>query len=829
MSDFTDVMPEYDESDISSPERLEVVRATPNLFFPDLEYAGLTHAAIEPIDNSIDELWVMHKAGTVGSIEVVLCPDVERETFQFVIRDNGRGIPRNKLFDCVTKLSSSGKRNSRAYMKSSAGQFGYGLKGTAGTSNMFRTITKRPDCIGAVYVNKGLHADSATIIDDPQDATGTLTYYEPDKTIFVGVETYSQSRYTDIITRLERLSYFYPFNIQFKISNVPVSNDLWIAPAGMAWDMADDLIRNANVIFDSSTFDKNKWLLNTLKVRNPVLWEVNLHKELSADPEDRLSYNLRVLYSGQERQYGRIGLINSLPIDSITSDHLSVVQKALHAQLAKRITNPKVKAWYIENGTSLPIHIVAEVRYKEGRMAGATKMAFIDATFREACGEDLDTKLNAIKDHVDLLFSEIYPSIEDAYIASMRGYKSNKDRKNRLLNISDERFKDCDTKDRSKAELFMVEGSSAGGLILDRDTQGLIQLQGKPLNGIKVSTDQLVRYSAVSKDPIYKDLMEVLNIHPGCTDLSNLYFDKLIILTDADSHGRHIASIVISNLCDICPEFVASGKVYIALPPDYGITYKKSADNVRTYHRNLNEVEIYLAMHYRYIYDIKLMIRNCHDKYQELDDIQFINFAKIVKNIGLILDNMEKEFSIPAMLIYQLTLVSQYLEKGRVNTQQIADALQAESVIYEPIDHILTISVASSDYVIPLHRLRERMYQRLTTILGAIQSRWLSIKISAKNIPGYKDVEVTPAQLYALFSEIDKLFYIEKFKGLAGMSPEDIYKTCQDPATRNLTRITKVSDIDGIYDLLGKDTRARQSIITDRKGAVKLDRALGIW
>jgi DNA gyrase/topoisomerase IV subunit B len=293
------------------------------------------------------------------------------------------------------------------------------------------------------------------------------------------------------------------------------------------------MMENAVVAFSSTTFDREEWLRRYLGVSRPFAWEHRVERQANA--QSSLTYDVRLYYSKAEPGFSRFGMVNSVPIDSLASNHLSVVVQTLTRLMAKRIPSKDVQTFFVDS-YRLPVYMAVEVKYEGAEFTSTTKTGFTSADFREEYGayltEQLTTKAGT--EAIDALYELLAKDIEDKYIAAVTGQTKSKVQGRLFQDLNfPKKFTDCNTTDRTQATLFIVEGDSAGGGIKDLrdgDTMGLYTIRGKPYNALTDPNPVL----EIQKDPIYQDIIRIVGLNPRNPDLNGLYFDKIVVLTDAD-------------------------------------------------------------------------------------------------------------------------------------------------------------------------------------------------------------------------------------------------------------------------------------------------------
>ena len=806
----------YTEANIKSLEGLEPVRKRPTQFLPDTEAGGITHAAKEIIDNSLDELaQLLGPHLSSGILRITLCRDIARGTFQLIIRDNGRGIPIGSLVRVLTQLSTSGKYDTTAY-KTSAGLFGQGAKVVAGTSFLFRSLSFRPDGIGSLFVKQGQHAPKPDI-SKATDETGVTTVYEPDPIIFTGLPEYAEYGYIGLLDLLKKYVFFTPYPIEFRISDKPISPDVWEVSNTKAIDILRKAETAADLIWAAAVHDRDEWIRHYWHLIRPFAWKYEFHK--TTPIVDMLhDYRIKLFFVKFEQKGGVFGMVNNVPIDNPTSNHLSVVSNQLTTHLAKRIADKAVRTYFQESFT-LPIFIAADVRYEGAQFAGTTKNGFTSAPFRESYQAELTLHFSSPEGTraLDELFVLLKDTIESSYMQSLSSMGKVRPNMNRLflsLKRPDD-FNDCSIKDRSKAELFVVEGQSAGGAVgQDPETQATLRLRGKPENVITHPGDQREMLRLILKNDSYQDFFKIINYDPLKPTMTNLHFGHCLLMMDGDAHGRHIAAILIGTFWVAAPELVKAGFFSIVAPPYYEVWAGKKK-TASTYVRDQIDLPQWktLQIYNREIFiDIEYMYGETKTV-SRLTPEQLVPFVIKIDEVGRAIENLANEFSIPGLLVEALTRVSYYLSPETMNIAHIKEELGANRVEYDVHINTLVISIGREDYVIPLYHVRDRLCDQVSIILQRIEWRNWNIYVSSKRNKDLQDMPMSIYQLYELFKTMDRLVSVKVLKGIGSMNSTEVATICMDPRNRRVYKITSPGDVDVIFDLLGDDPQPRKDLM----------------
>lgn len=808
---------------------LQIVRRRPTEFLPDLEHAGISHLIIELQDNAFDEATLK---GAGGCVDVMICVDQKRKTFQCVVTDNGRGIPLEKLMASFTVPHTSGKYDTDVYTYSS-GLFGVGAKVSAGLSNRFRAITCRgKEGSASVLINKGEH-DAAARREKNAPVHGVTVILEPDSTMFTGVETYTTDGWPALLERIRKYAYFHQAKIRFLMTEQPIADAVWTASNAEAISICRQHIDAANVIFDSHNFNREEWVRKYFNINRAFTWSHIVQR--AADKVSSMAFTVQLFFSDTEHNAGRFGMINAVPIDAPASNHISEVMVSITNSLAKRIQKKEVRKFFIEQ-YKLPLHIAVEVKYEGAQFSGTTKHSFINAAFREEYGGYLTSHFSRSSGAaaLDGLYDLIADDIEQRYVASVSGQTkaSHSARGWQELKYG-EKFKDCTTTDRTRAELFIVEGDSAGSGIRskrDGETQAIYTIRGKPYNGIKQLTSNDITDAVVSiqSDAIYHDIVKIIGLDIRNPDITKLRFARIIVLCDADADGRHIASTLFGNLYTLCPELVTSGRIQLVIPPYYSVTYTGRGGSKRKQYivDKISLIHWMTQNAYKPSIDIEVVFSHPDPSNPNkmtttrtpLNGAEYDGFILQVMKIGEIMQNLAKELVIETHVLEMLSRITQHLDPRWVNAETIKKLLNADRVLYESAGHILTISIGRDDYTVPLHRVTERLYEELLPVMNTIHWRQLETYITFKNHSPDEKAFVSISSLYAILKSFDDLFYVNQLKGIGSGDPQDTYDICMNPAHRTVYPITSMDDVSVIPQLLGKDSEYRKRLLVGKTG-----------
>ena len=590
-----------------------------------------------------------------------------------------------------------------------------------------------------------------------------------------------------------------------------------------------DLTKSAAVLFSEETFDRKAWLQTYWGLNRPFSLQHQISDTVSASITGRNARDVTVHYDVQiytvkfDQIGGRFGMVNNIGIDDPKSTHFLVVSDSLKIALSGFIKDSLMRKFFIDE-YRVSIFLAVDVKFPGAEYSGTTKNAFISREFRNIYEPSVRARLSEPGGmaFVAALYQELASDIEDKYTKTMTGVTPVKNR-NRLFEEFDglsDRFSDPTTSDRSKAEVFFVEGSSAGGSEgCDRETQGIYDLNGKPYNAVRREDKVRESLIALLDKSMWKEIVAITGLDPKKFNREALHFGKAWnIMTDADDHGYHIASIMISDFYVLNPDILNSGIVQLVLPPLYSLEYKGARRNKepRVYLRDENELEVWMATKvYMDHYDISIRSDGLDNTIRRLRDKQCVDFLRIILAIGEAISSIADELVLSdyPLVVERLTRITAYLEPGQVDVVKINEILGIDKVSYVEADHILILTIGRNDHIVPLQNVRKRLLEAVLPVMNRIQWRTTQIYITPKRSSEGKDIPVSIMDLYARLRKLDGQFKIRRYKGLGDMPAEDKKRTCFEAESSNIRRITSIGDVRQIFDMLGDDSAPRKRLL----------------
>ncbi len=545
----------YSASNIQVLEGLEAVRKRPAMYIGDISFKGLHHLVYEVVDNSIDEAL----AGYATHIEVTINKDNS-----ITVVDNGRGIPvdmhekehKSALEVVLTVLHAGGKFDKGSY-KVSGGLHGVGVSCVNALSSYLRAEVRRD---GKVYMQEyafGKPTTELTVIGE-SDTTGTTVTFLPDDSIF----TVTEYDYDTLANRLR---------------------DLAFLNAGIRLILTDMRKIDADGNPRSETFYSSEGLSqfveyldsNKESLINDV---IHLNTERQGIPvEVALTYNT----SFNENVYSYVNNIHTIE----GGTHLAGFRRGLTSTLKKYAEDnkllDKIKVEVSGDDFREGLTAVISVKVLEPQFEGQTKTKLgnseVNGAVSAAVSEALRNYLEEHPRQAKIIVEKVALAAQARH-AAMRA-RQNIQRKSPLTGGGlPGKLADCSSRHAEDCELFLVEGDSAGGTAKqgrNRTFQAILPLRGKILNVEKAMDHKILDNQEITS--LYRAMRVTIGTDddPMEVNISRLAYHKIIIMTDADVDGSHIATLLMTFFFRRMRPIIEQGYLYLATPPLYKCTRGK--------------------------------------------------------------------------------------------------------------------------------------------------------------------------------------------------------------------------------------------------------------
>ena len=542
---------EYSASSIQVLEGLEAVRKRPAMYIGDIGEKGLHHLVYEVVDNSIDEAL----AGYCTDIEVTI-----NEDGSVSVRDNGLGIPtdyhekegRSALEVVLTVLHAGGKFDKGSY-KVSGGLHGVGVSCVNALSTLLIAEVHRDGKIYRETFSKGVPTSKLEIVGECSDRGTTITF-KPDGEIFTHTTEY---KYEILSNRLRELAFL---------------------NKGIQLTITDKRVKDEQGGYLSETFHSKDGLKEFVQYLDATRGEPIIESIIYLDTEKNgVPVEVAMQYndSFSENVHSYVNNINTIE----GGTHLTGFRRALTRTLKKYADDSgmlaKLKFDISGDDFREGLTAVISVKVAEPQFEGQTKTKLgndeVAASVDQAVSEALANYLEENPKDAKAIVGKVVLAAQARHAA--RKAREAVQRKTPLSGAGlPGKLADCSSRDRSIAEIFFVEGDSAGGTAKqgrDRNFQAIMPLRGKILNVEKAQEHKMWENEEI------KNMFQALGVTIGTEEdskalnLEKLRYDKIIIMTDADVDGSHIATLMLTFFFRKMKELIENGHVYIATPPLY--------------------------------------------------------------------------------------------------------------------------------------------------------------------------------------------------------------------------------------------------------------------
>ena len=542
---------EYSASSIQVLEGLEAVRKRPAMYIGDIGEKGLHHLVYEVVDNSIDEAL----AGYCTDIEVTI-----NEDGSVSVRDNGRGIPtdyhekegRSALEVVLTVLHAGGKFDKGSY-KVSGGLHGVGVSCVNALSTLLIAEVHRDGKIYRETFSKGVPTSKLEIVGECSDRGTTITF-KPDGEIFTHTTEY---KYEILSNRLRELAFL---------------------NKGIQLTITDKRVKDEQGGYLSETFHSKDGLKEFVQYLDATRGEPIIESIIYLDTEKNgVPVEVAMQYndSFSENVHSYVNNINTIE----GGTHLTGFRRALTRTLKKYADDSgmlaKLKFDISGDDFREGLTAVISVKVAEPQFEGQTKTKLgndeVAASVDQAVSEALANYLEENPKDAKAIVGKVVLAAQARHAA--RKAREAVQRKTPLSGAGlPGKLADCSSRDRSIAEIFFVEGDSAGGTAKqgrDRNFQAIMPLRGKILNVEKAQEHKMWENEEIM------NMFQALGVTIGTEEdskalnLEKLRYDKIIIMTDADVDGSHIATLMLTFFFRKMKELIENGHVYIATPPLY--------------------------------------------------------------------------------------------------------------------------------------------------------------------------------------------------------------------------------------------------------------------
>jgi DNA gyrase subunit B len=790
----------YDAQDITVLEGLEAVRKRPGMYIGSTGPMGLHHLVYELVDNSVDEAL----AGYCTKVSVTVHPDNS-----VTEADNGRGIPVAIMEKeglpavqvVLTVLHSGGKFGDGGGYKVSGGLHGVGVSVVNALSEQLHVEIRRDGHVYSQDYSRGTPlgelVEGEKLAGD--ESTGTTVTFLPDAEVFETLDF-------DILTLEERLRETAFLTRGLEISIVDERGEGHSATfryEGGIEDFVAYLNENKETVHRKVIFFSGESDEGAAEIA--VQWNSSYQESVHS-----FANNINTREGGSHMSGFRSALTRTL--NKYARDHGLLKDK-----------DGNLSGEDVREGLTA----VISVKLRDPQFEGQTKTklgnpgmaGFVESIVNTGLGEFLEENPSEAR-------AVIMKSVQAQRAReAARKARDLTRRKSALENSTlPGKLADCSVKDPSLAELFVVEGDSAGGSAKqgrDRNTQAVLPLRGKILNVEKSRIDKVLQNTEIQA--------LITAIGTGVRDefnIENARYHKVILMTDADVDGAHIRTLALTLLFREMKELIEEGYVYIAKPPLYKL---KQGSRERYIEKDSELEEILLADKWE-----KIDVFDRHGTQLKLTEARWQRFSRLLKQYEGWALALRGHYGHGAV---------QFLEESSLLSEQVSTAEEAvawlaragldgdthATELLGDEDGVIRVKAVEAKTGFALtHRLKHelfdsqeyrqlaRVHQQLVELAGspAFEVRLGDAQETATSFESLREAVMTVAQ---------KGIKLQRFKGLGEMNAEQLGETTMAPATRTLAQVTldDAFAADRIFSkLMGDQVEPRREFIEENARAV---------
>lgn len=545
----------YDASSITVLEGLEAVRKRPGMYIGSVSTKGLNHLIYEIVDNSVDE----HLAGFCDTITVTLEADGSA-----TVTDNGRGIPVGMHEKGIsaerlvfTTLHAGGKFDNTAY-KTSGGLHGVGSSVVNALSTRLTATVKTGGCI---YEDKYERGNPVTElvngllpVKGKTRESGTTINFLPDDTIF----DKTRFKEDEVKSRLHETAYLNPkLTIHFSdLRGAAPERVTFHEPEGIT-GFIKDMNKNQEAVHDVIYFQGES---DGISVEAAFQYINEFHENVlgfcnniyNSEGGTHLT-GFKTMFTNVINNYAReLGILKEKDVNFTGAD--------------------------VRNGMTA----VISIKHPDPRFEGQTKTKLDNQDAAKVVSKITGDEITRFFDrNLEILKSVISCAEKAAKIRKTEERaKTNMLTKQKFSFDSNGKLANCESRDASQCEIFIVEGDSAGGsakMARNRMYQAILPIRGKILNVEKASIDKVLANAEI-KTMISAFGCGFSEGYGNDFDISRLRYDKIVIMADADVDGAHISNLLLTLFYRFMPQLIFEGHVYIAMPPLYKAMPSKGAE-----------------------------------------------------------------------------------------------------------------------------------------------------------------------------------------------------------------------------------------------------------
>ncbi len=797
---------EYNAEAIKVLKGLEAVRKRPGMYIGDTDDGtGLHHMVFEVVDNSVDE----HLAGFCKKIHVVIMPDNSVK-----VTDDGRGIPVDLHKESgvaaaevvMTELHAGGKFDHNSY-KVSGGLHGVGVSVVNALSTWLKMEIHRDGGIWYQEYEKGVPKGALARIGDTKKH-GTSIHFMPDPDVFANIKF----SFDILAQRLREISYLNPgLEITIEDQRLEGKKKTFMYEGGIA-----SFVQNLN---------KNKTVINP----KPIY----IHSE-SDDGQVEVAMQWHDGYN--ENVFCFTNTIRNRDGGTHLSGFRSALTKTINAYAEQENLLKNMKVGLSGDDCREGLTAVLSVKIHDPKFSSQTKDKLVSSEVKRLVEQAVSAKLAEYFEEHPSEAKAVVAKVVDAARARDAARKAREivRRKSALDSAAlPGKLADCQTKNPEEAELFIVEGDSAGGSAKqgrDRRTQAILPLRGKILNVEKARFDRVLSSEAIAT------LIMALGTGVGDEkfDLNKLRYHKIVVMTDADVDGLHIRTLLLTLFFRHFPEILDRGYLYIAQPP----LYKLKKGKKETYLRDDEALDSHLVS--LGMDGIEIVSKSLEEQPESRQLHRVLKLAAAYMNLSESMRRYGDEQVVQAAVRFTELDAALLMDKEALEAwaEQLTDTVKG---LRQDLKHIQATVVDEGEgegFALMVRTVAKGLSANTRIDRSLVENREFNelrrmYQAVVNAFPPPYEVRQgeeistldTPEDLVTLvLNRGRKGVTIQRYKGLGEMNPEQLWATTMDPETRTLLKVTLEDKVeaDEVFTLLmGDQVEPRREFIIDNALKVK--------
>ena len=759
-------MSDYGASNIKVLKGLEAVRKRPGMYIGDTNVNGLHHLIYEVVDNSIDEAM----AGFCRNIKVTLTKDGWAR-----IEDDGRGIPTaihptegiSAATVALTVLHAGGKFDKDTY-KVSGGLHGVGVSVVNALSKHLKMTVYREGKIHYQEFKEGIPQGALEVIGESPRKTGTTIEFLVDDSIF----EVTKYEFNILKKRFKEVAYLNPIISITLEDELAKIKEVYHFEGGIKQFVAD--LNKETALCEVMHFSDK---VDGVEVDIAMMYnDTYIEKTLS------FVNNIRTIDGGTHEAGFKAGLTRS-------------ISKYLSENAAAREKDAKITGDDVREGLIAVVSVKVPEPQFEGQTKGKLGSSYVRPIAQKLTSDNLDKYFEENPTHARGVMEKALMAARGRE-AAKKARELTRKKDSMSVGTLPGKLADCQSKDPTIKELYLVEGDSAGGSAKqgrDRVYQAILPLKGKILNVEKSRLDKILKSDEI------RNIITALGCGIG-EDFNDekVRYHKIIVMTDADVDGSHIQTLLLTFFFRFLRPIVEKGYLYIAQPPLY--RYKKGKNEI--YLKDNNALSAYL---------IENGLENFEFEGMGYNDL--LDLFKQVARYRAMLEQLAKRYSLIEVLKYliensdlvNLEFASLY-EKVKLFLEARGYNILSKTITETKIQLFVQTNAGLEELIIDEELFASPYFSESTFIFTKLKERDLTLFEGRDLIELLEEIE----------SLAKKGAYIQRYKGLGEMNPEQLWETTMTPENRRLLRV-KIEDAEAASDtftlFMGDEVEPRRNYI----------------